>query len=302
MPIKQEKHLNNLPLSNDKDSPLFIPWLDNRAAPLDGYMISWNTLDSLAKYAGEHNRTLQISQTPIKSKTKTRPISKEEIVGLPSQETKFGMFPALYTKNLNAYKDWNIMRLNGGLPSYLIANNYHWLNNTDKSTHPLLDTYQYYAQGDYNRGDINHTKSVQNTGQRLFNKPQIQTWWEMSGKFEYDDKEKPLFVRRLEEPAVESIPDWEQEGKIATHKLSYANMDDKEVVFPLVQREQKKLFGFIPIGYHLIDYTDPKNGKTVKDALDNALKNNNVLVVPKGKGQMITTTYKDIYPGIKNTK
>ena len=58
MPIKQEKHLNNLPLSNDKDSPLFIPWLDSRAAPLDGYMISWNTLDSLAKYAGEHNRTL----------------------------------------------------------------------------------------------------------------------------------------------------------------------------------------------------------------------------------------------------
>lgn len=297
--MDEEKLINGTPMAKDKTHKYFIPWIENRVAPLDNHMISWNTLDSLAKYGGEHNRTLQLSQKPISRKSKTRPLSKEEIVGLASQETKFGVYPRVYIQDYNKVgKDFNFMRANKGIPGYALVNNYHWYNSTDKTQPPLLDAMRYYAQGDYNTKVKNkHIASVKNAGERLFKKDQMKTWWEMSGKYEYDAKEKPNFVKRLEEPIIRAIRSWEDENQIATHKLSYVENDDFDIVFPKIQEKPVKFLGLFDLGKtKLYDYSDPKNKEEGRNAYKNAKTTGNYLIVPKGMGEVITKTYKDIYP------
>ena len=57
----------------------------------------------MAKYAGIHNRTLQISEKPLQSKPKTRPVTKEEALGLSLRETKGGALP--YSNDSRTSKD-----------------------------------------------------------------------------------------------------------------------------------------------------------------------------------------------------
>jgi len=68
-----------------------IQYLPERRVQIGNYTTSFNALDSLAKYAGIHNRTLQISERPLMgSRATTRPITKEEALGLGKNETNFG--------------------------------------------------------------------------------------------------------------------------------------------------------------------------------------------------------------------
>ncbi len=49
-------------------------------------------------------------------------------------------------------------------------------------SHPLLDAFRYYAQGDYNPGDQKYTQDVINKGIEAWKKSSVQNWWNTEGK------------------------------------------------------------------------------------------------------------------------
>lgn len=170
-------------------SPYDIPFIPKKSILINGYTTSTNALDSLAKYAGIHNRTLQVSEKPLQSKPKTRPVTKEEALGLSLRETKGGALP--YSNDSKTSKDKeakrafynaNVFTAFQDIPAVALVNDYHY-NKTSKSVPPLLDAFQYYAQGDYNRGDSNHTADVKAAGKEAFQNPQVQRWWDTEGKY-----------------------------------------------------------------------------------------------------------------------
>lgn len=170
-------------------SPYDVPFIPEKSILINGYTTSTNALDSLAKYAGIHNRTLQISEKPLQSKPKTRPVTKEEALGLSLRETKGGALP--YSNDSRTSKDKeakrafynaNVFTAFQDIPATALVNDYHY-NKTSQSVPPLLDAFQYYAQGDYNRGDPNHTADVKAAGKEAFQNPQIQRWWDTEGKY-----------------------------------------------------------------------------------------------------------------------
>lgn len=106
---------------------------------------------------------------------------------------------------------------------------------------------------------------------------------------EYANKTNLNWINRLKDPNRKTIPAWEDpKNSVATHKLSYANDEFFDYIFPNVQE----------INGELIDFTDQKN-KNLGDSLDSALKNNEVLKVPRGFGDLFTKNYKDYYPTFK---
>lgn len=172
-------------------TPYDIQFIPDKQILINGYNTSTNALDSLAKYAGIHNRTLQVSEMPIraKSKTKTRPVTKEEALGLSLRETKGGALP--YTNDSRtsgdkeakrAFYNANVFTAFQDIPATALVNDYHY-NKTSQTMPPLLDAFQYYAQGDYNRLDSNHTADVKAAGKEAFNNPQVQRWWDTEGKY-----------------------------------------------------------------------------------------------------------------------
>ena len=172
-------------------TPYDIQFIPDKQILINGYNTSTNALDSLAKYAGIHNRTLQVSEMPIraKSKTKTRPVTKEEALGLSLRETKGGALP--YTNDSRtsgdkeakrAFYNANVFTAFQDIPATALVNDYHY-NKTSQTVPPLLDAFQYYAQGDYNRGDPNHTTDVKAAGAEAFKNPQVQRWWNNEGKY-----------------------------------------------------------------------------------------------------------------------
>ena len=170
-------------------SPYDIPFIPKKSILINGYTTSTNALDSLAKYAGIHNRTLQVSEKPLQSKPKTRPVTKEEALGLSLRETKGGALP--YSNDSKTSKDKeakrafynaNVFTAFQDIPAVALVNDYHY-NKTSKSVPPLLDAFQYYAQGDYNRGDSNHIADVKAAGKEAFQNPQVQRWWDTEGKY-----------------------------------------------------------------------------------------------------------------------
>ena len=80
----------------------------------------------------------------------------------------------------------------GHIPAENIVRDFHY-NDTkvDRLTPPLLDAFQYYAQGDYNRGNRTHTKDVNAAGKEVWNNPAVKKWWELSGKYWYNDGKGP---------------------------------------------------------------------------------------------------------------
>ena len=58
-------------------------------------------------------------------------------------------------------------------------------------SHPLLDAFRYYAQGDYNPGDQKYTQDVINKGIEAWKKSSVQKWWETSGKYWYNKGKGP---------------------------------------------------------------------------------------------------------------
>ena len=166
-----------------------IPFIPEKSILINGYTTSTNALDSLAKYAGIHNRTLQISEKPLQSKPKTRPVTKEEALGLSLRETKGGALPYSNDSRTSedkeakrAFYNANVFTAFQDIPATALVNDYHY-NKTSQSVPPLLDAFQYYAQGDYNRGDSNHTTDVREAGNTAFQNPKVVDWWNNEGKY-----------------------------------------------------------------------------------------------------------------------
>lgn len=100
------------------------------------------------------------------------------------------------------------------------------------------------------------------------------------------------FVSRLKDPYRAHIQDWEDSSSIATHKLGYAEVDGKTVIFPLVQEINGKLY----------DFTDPKYGFDKSSrmvALDSALYAGDFVEVPTEEDAewFTNNNYKEYYPG-----
>lgn len=170
-------------------SPYDVSFIPKKSILINGYTTSTNALDSLAKYAGIHNRTLQVSEKPLQSKSKTRPVTKEEALGLSLRETKGGALPYSNDSKTSrdkeakrAFYNANVFTAFQDIPATALVNDYHY-NKTSQSVPPLLDAFQYYAQGDYNRGDSNHTADVKAAGKEAFQNPQVQRWWDTEGKY-----------------------------------------------------------------------------------------------------------------------
>lgn len=93
MNVEIFRHQQNSGGSN----PIFdIPYIPEKAIILNGSTTSTNVLDSLAKYAGIHNRNPKLSEHPIMHSSRyetPRVINKNEMLGLAAQETKYGAVP-----------------------------------------------------------------------------------------------------------------------------------------------------------------------------------------------------------------
>lgn len=105
-------------------------------------------------------------------------------------------------------------------------------------------------------------------------------------------KSKDLdWVKRWLDPNRATIPDWEMEGRVATHKLSRdsGDFDGKTmyVVYPKVQS----------INGQLYDFTDPKNKRGKFDAYDSAINNHEaVLFEDEGAADWFVDHYKEYAP------
>ena len=105
-------------------------------------------------------------------------------------------------------------------------------------------------------------------------------------------KSKDLdWVKRWLDPNRATIPDWEMEGRVATHKLSRdsGDFDGKTmyVVYPKVQS----------INGQLYDFTDPKNKRGKYDAYDSAINNHEaVLFEDEGAADWFVDHYKEYAP------
>ena len=100
---------------------------------------------------------------------------------------------------------------------------------------------------------------------------------------EYSKEINPRFIQRLSEPIkyVEWVDD-NGEKQFGTHELGYAEVDGKYVIFPNIQeRDDKQLFR----------YTD------FRQALNNALKNKNVLWVNSEDEAKLFTESKELENG-----
>ncbi len=93
------------------------------------------------------------------------------------------------------------------------------------------------------------------------------------------------FIVRMKDPKRESLD--LGNGKVGTHKLSYATTDaGYDIVFPNIQTTKSWLLG----KSHLVDFTG-------KDPLKHAIQNGDTIHVPVGFGEPFTTQYKQYYPG-----
>ena len=94
------------------------------------------------------------------------------------------------------------------------------------------------------------------------------------------------FVNRVKDPNRTWIQDWEHDGYVATHKLSWAEDGGKAIVFPNVQN----------INGELHDFTDPKYNHGKWDALDSAIERGDTLQMTPKQAKMYTENYKKYYP------
>lgn len=173
-----------------------LPFINEKAIVINGNVLSTNMLDSIAKYTGIHNANPILAEYPLKSK-KTgkslgtpRRISIEEAIGLPLNETNGGAQPRVLidkSSNPRAVSNANYAKAFGYIAPEYFINNYHYTDTpVNKNTEALLDGLRYYAEGDYNRNDKNHTKKVQTKGSQAFTNPDVKQWYNSTGKIWYN--------------------------------------------------------------------------------------------------------------------
>lgn len=98
------------------------------------------------------------------------------------------------------------------------------------------------------------------------------------------------FISRLKDKNRNYIKDWNS-NRISTHKMSYAEVDGKYIIYPEIQElKQGTLF----------DFTDPKYNLNWKDALKSALDRNDYIIAPSEDMAIeYTKNYKNYYPSFK---
>lgn len=171
-----------------------IPFIPSKAIIINGNYVSTNQLDSLAKYWGMHNANPQLSQYPQNGTKTTRRLNKNEMLGLAGQETNFGATPLYNTQDfpLKSETDFdqtdllnaNYLKNFGSIPAEYYVRDFHYIKSrVNPSTPPLLDAFRYYAQGDYNKFDSNHSRDVNEKGAQIWQNPAIQNWFKLTGKY-----------------------------------------------------------------------------------------------------------------------
>ena len=94
------------------------------------------------------------------------------------------------------------------------------------------------------------------------------------------------FARRLRDEKRKSIPDWEVDGNVATHKLGYAGVDGRYVIYPSVREIDGELY----------DFTDPKNNRGEWDALESAIADGDTIMVDSEReAEWLTGNYKNYF-------
>lgn len=180
-----------------------IPFIPEKAILLGGSTTSTNVLDSLAKYAGIHNRNPQLSEKPIMRRSKyasPRKVNLNEMLGLSYQETRNGAWPYFNTADMKKEKNYterdlansNYLTAYGYIPAENLVRDFHYnAAEVSRDTPPLLDAFRYFAQGDYNRNDPNHTRDVNLSVKEAWKNPNVRNWWEQSGKYWYNTGRGP---------------------------------------------------------------------------------------------------------------
>jgi hypothetical protein len=94
------------------------------------------------------------------------------------------------------------------------------------------------------------------------------------------------FARRLRDEKRKTIPDWEVDGNVATHKLGYAGVDGRYVIYPSVREIDGELY----------DFTDPRNNRGEWDALESAIADGDtVMVDSEREAEWLTGNYKNYF-------
>jgi hypothetical protein len=159
-----------------------IPYIEDLEVIIPGVgRTTTNALDSLAKYAYE-------SQIPL-----------EEALGLPAQETALGAIPFGNYKNVpknateeerkkileynRALGNSSYFRNYGSIPAENMVRDFRYNIVEDpisRDIPPLLHAFNYWKDGNYNRGDKNHTSDVIEKGRAVMNTKPVQEWIENS--------------------------------------------------------------------------------------------------------------------------
>ncbi len=94
------------------------------------------------------------------------------------------------------------------------------------------------------------------------------------------------FARRLRDEKRKTIPDWEVDGNVATHKLGYAGVDGRYVIYPSVREIDGELY----------DFTDPKNNRGEWDAFESAIADGDTIMVDSEReAEWLTGNYKNYF-------
>lgn len=179
--------LTNLSLYKGKNSTppnmaYAIPYIEDLEIKVPGVgRTTKNALDSLAKYA-------TLADIPL-----------SEALGLAAQETALGAIP-LYNyvsvskgkteKEKQERKDFNralgnssYFRNYGVIPAENLVRDFRYNiieDPIDRNIPPLLHAFEYWKEGNYNRGDPNHTNDVRRKGIEVINTNAIKQWIENS--------------------------------------------------------------------------------------------------------------------------
>ena len=120
--------------------------------------------------------------------------------------------------------------------------------------------------------------------------PQLSYWQWKTQLGEIVDKANQSnanFIDRLNQFNRQTIPDWSDEGDIATHRMSWAEDENgNAIVYPEVQEINGKLH----------DLTDPKYKHGKWDVLDSAIQRGDTLQMTPFEAQQFTGGYKNFYP------
>ena len=153
-----------------------IPYIESEEIKVPGVgRVTKNALDSLAKYAAKVKIPLY------------------EAVGLAAQETALGAIPAYNYKSIpkNASeeekqkaRDFNralgnssYFRNYGVIPAEHLVRDFRYnYYPIDRNVPPLEHAFTYWKEGNYNRGDKNHTKDVRTKGKKVMSTGIMQEW------------------------------------------------------------------------------------------------------------------------------